>query len=115
MPDNTPSSTTSPLYRTTDFYLACYLLFMEAELARIEAISPSRVVFVFAAVDERRVLDYYNHASLAATHPKADDSFLSIVDAIRHTRELLYNALENAAPPQGPRRSSQAEAKPVSF
>lgn len=97
------------MYRTTDFYLACYLLHRGETLSSVDAISPSRVVFIFSDMDEKVVLDYYNRASLYATHPAQDDSFLGIVDAIRHTRELLYNALENAHPLSGPRRSSHAD------
>jgi hypothetical protein len=62
----------------------------------IDAISPSRVVFVFEKFEEKTVLDYYNRALMGASNPEGDNSFLGIVDAIRHTRELLYNALENA-------------------
>lgn len=84
------------MYRTTDFYLACFLIHRREKLLRIDAISPSRVVFVFEKFQEKTVLDYYNRANLDAANPDGDNSFLGIVDAIRHTRELLYNALENA-------------------
>lgn len=77
------------LYPTTDFYLACYLIFRRAEVARVEALSAARVQFVFKAVPDALVLSYYNHAPLEGA------SFLDIVAAIRQTRELLYHALEH--------------------
>lgn len=84
------------MYRTTDFYLACYLMHRGETLLSVDPMSPSRVVFIFERMEERHVLDYYNRVPLNQTSSDADSSFLGIVDAIRHTRELLYNALENA-------------------
>lgn len=83
------------MYRTTDFYLACYLVHRREKLLRIDPISESRVVFVFEKFGEQTVLDFYNRVPLSDANPGGDNSFLGIVDAIRHTRELLHNSLEN--------------------
>lgn len=79
---------TAPPYRTTDFYLACYLVYLRIPLKAVESVGPNRVLFVFASVSEQVILDYYNHAPLSSV------AFLDVVEAIRHTRELLYHALE---------------------
>lgn len=87
-PSPSPSSPVSPPYRTTDFYLACYLVWRKIPIQAVEPVGPNRVVFVFDAVPESVILSYYNHEHLVSA------SFLSVVESIRHTRELLYHALE---------------------
>lgn len=79
----------SPPFRTTDFYLACYLAYMRIPVRRVELIGPSRVAFYYEGLSEQLLLDYYNHQPLAA--PVA---FLDVVEAIKHTRELLHQTLE---------------------
>lgn len=75
-------------YRTTDFYLACYLTFLKTPLRAVEPVGPSRVVFVFDPVPEATILGYYNREPIGAC------AFIDVVEAIRHMRELLYHGLE---------------------
>lgn len=76
-------------YRTTDFYLACYLVFLKVPLKSVQTVGPNRVQFVFEHITDTVVLSYYNHEPLGSA------SFLDVVESIRHTRELLYAALDS--------------------
>ena len=71
------------MYRTTDFYLACWLCYLNKPFAGIER-EGSRATFIFEQVAKEDILQYYNR-------DKVEMDPLGFVSAIRHTRELLYN------------------------
>lgn len=71
-------------YRTTDFYLAAYLKAAGYAYQGLDVDMKSRkATFLFRDVAQRDVLEYYNGTGKVAA--------LALVNAIRHTKELLYN------------------------
>lgn len=71
-------------YRTTDFYLAAYLKAAGYLYQGLDVdIKSRKATFLFANIAQKDVLDYYNGTGKV--------SALALVNAIRHTKELLYN------------------------
>ena len=76
-------------YETTDFYLAAYLRAAgyPYEGLRFDA-TTRKATFLFKNVSQPDVLAYYNRMEKHVP-------ILDFVNAIRHTRELLYNLPPN--------------------
>lgn len=71
------------LYRTTDFYLACFLKCSGYDLVDLQK-RGSRVEFIFAEKPgiKRMILDFYNNMGTVAP--------LAMVDSIKSMKALMY-------------------------
>jgi len=72
-------------YRTTDFYLAAYLRAAGYPYEQPEFETPGRATFIFRDVKQEDIIAYYNTSE---THRV---SARGLIEAIRSTRELIFN------------------------
>ena len=76
-------------FRTSSFYISCYLFAMGLELVNIDRTNPQRAEFVFIDIPEREMLmESYNYARENSPEVKVDAR--KFVWAIKTLKDKLY-------------------------